>query len=82
MLGIAMCLGLTPGVALAQLENTSMHRIVGAVLVLVLGVTVEAAEDKFCSVVEAMAPRAGAAQRSQSEEPSVTIDPTLTAPGT
>jgi putative transposase len=29
----------------------------------------------------AMVPRAGAAQRSRPEEPSVTVDPTLTAPG-
>src|SRR5262245_12749146 len=46
MIGIATCLGLSPVVALAQVENASMHRIVGAVLVLVLGVTVVAAEDK------------------------------------
>jgi hypothetical protein len=36
MIGIAKCLGLSPVVALAQLEDVFMHRIVGGILVLVL----------------------------------------------
>jgi hypothetical protein len=41
---VAKCLGLSPFVAPAQLEDASMHRIVGGVLVLVLGMSVVAAE--------------------------------------
>src|SRR5262249_12969657 len=44
MIGIAKRLGLSPVVALAQLEDASMHRIIGGVLVLVLGMAVVAAE--------------------------------------
>jgi hypothetical protein len=36
MIGIAKCLGLPPSVALVQLEDPFMHRIVGGILVLVL----------------------------------------------
>src|SRR5436305_13458797 len=46
MIGIAMCLGLSPVVALAQLEDASMHRIVARILVLGLGMAVVAAEDE------------------------------------
>src|SRR5436190_6597539 len=46
MMGIAKWLGLSPVVALAQLEDASMHRIVAGILVLVLGMSVAAAEDE------------------------------------
>jgi hypothetical protein len=36
MIGMAKCLGLSPVVALAQLEDAFMHRIVEGILVLVL----------------------------------------------
>jgi hypothetical protein len=36
MIGVAKCLGLPPIIALAQLEDAFMHRIVGGILVLVL----------------------------------------------
>src|SRR3954467_1714171 len=42
----ALALGLSPVVALAQLEDAFMHRIVGGILVLVLGIAVVAAEDE------------------------------------
>jgi hypothetical protein len=44
MMVIAKCLGLSLVIAPAQLEDASMHRIVGGVLVLVLGMAVVAAE--------------------------------------
>jgi AhpC/TSA family len=46
MLGIAKCLGLSPVVAPAQLEDASMDRIVGGILVFLLGMTVVAADDE------------------------------------
>src|SRR5437660_403994 len=46
MMGIAKWLGLSPVAALAQLEDASMHRIVAGILVLVLGMSVVAAEDE------------------------------------
>src|SRR5438552_2565114 len=46
MIGTAKCLSLSPVVALAQLEDAFMHRIVGGILVLVLGMAVVAAEDE------------------------------------
>jgi hypothetical protein len=44
MMGIAKCLGLSLVIAPAQLEDASMHRIVGGVLVLVLSMAVVASE--------------------------------------
>src|SRR5947209_19872147 len=46
MMGIAKCLGLSPVVALALLEDASMHRLVVGILVLVLGMSVVAAEEE------------------------------------
>jgi len=46
MIGITKCLGLSPVVALAQLEDASMDCIVGGILVLVLGMAGGAAEDE------------------------------------
>ena len=40
MIGIAKCLGLSPIIALAQLEDAFMHRIVGGILILVLTLAV------------------------------------------
>src|SRR5215467_2574908 len=44
MIGIVKCLGLSLVIAPVQLEDASMHRIVGGVLGLVLGMAVVAAE--------------------------------------
>src|SRR4051812_14567707 len=46
MIGIAKCLGLSPVVALAQLEDASMDRNVGGILVLMLGMAGGAGGDE------------------------------------
>src|SRR6184192_3618141 len=45
-MGIAKWLDLSPVVALAQLEDASMHRFVTGILVLVLGMSVVGAQDE------------------------------------